>query len=517
MPLKGFTSGASSLQRFTFAILPTLLALSLGLVSTQPSHAVVGPGESPVQLRFAAMDALLHGNSKDALDLYDTAIQESIQQYGESSTFLADLYYEAGTVALESSQFPAAEHYLTRAVKINPYSTMAKIKLAELYRLQIKPAEASRQFRQAVQINPNSPVTRHAYVRWLAANGSTSQENAIATQESLKLALLNAQTNEINRVRDNKGTHASPVRLAPPLIAPLGKGAPAEANLKPATDVKPATKSETEKISESEKPDQSKSGTKPKAVTSLFPFKDVNKASILEKEKAQKHEQELAKQEAAKKDAARKDAIAREAGARAAAEREAALRRELKAAQAKIKQSQARKPAKVETAAVKAKPETKPVEAKAVEKTADAEPKKVEAAKPAKIEKVEKVAQPNIVPSAQPMYQQPMMYQPMPMPMMQVQQPPKTKKAGRTTMVPPPPPTMPMYPPMQMMRPQMQPYPQPQPQMSAPPPKPKKVTPKPVKEEPAEQPEEKPAVIPQSSEPDFLIDWGGGGNKKKGK
>ncbi len=498
------------MQRFTFAILPTLLAISLGLVSTQPLQAVVGPGESPVQLRFAAMDALLHGNSKDALDLYDTAIQESIQQYGESSTFVADLYYEAGTVALESSQFPAAEHYLTRAVKINPYSTMAKIKLAELYRLQIKPAEASRQFRQAVQINPNSPVTRHAYVRWLAANGTTSQENAIATQESLKLALLNAQTNEINRARDTKGTHASSVTLAPALIAPLGKGVPAEANFKPATAAKPAAKSEAEKISETEKPDDLKPARKPKAVTSLFPFKDVNKDSILEKEKAQKHEQELAKQEAAKKDAARKEAIAREASARAAADREAALRKALKEAQAKIKQSQAKKPAKVETAVVKAKPETKPVESKAVEKTADAEPKKVEAAKPAK---VEKVAQPNIVPSAQPMYQQPMMYQPMPM--MQVQQPPKTKKAGRTTMVPPPPPTMPMYPPMQMMRPQMQPYPQPQ--MAAPPPQPKKVAPKPAKEEPVEQPEEKPAVIPQSSEPDFLIDWGGGSNKKKGK
>ncbi len=486
------------MQRFTFAILPTLLALSLGLVSVQPTpvQAVVGPGESPVQLRFAAMDALLHGNSKDALDLFDTAIQESIQQYGESSTFVADLYYEAGTVALESSQFPAAEHYLTRAVKINPYSTMAKIKLAELYRLQIKPVEAARQFRQAVQINPNSPVTRHAYVRWLAANGSTSQENAIATQESLKLAMLNAQTNELSRARD-RGARPAAVTLSPALIAPMGKGAAAETNAVKATAKPVARPAEAEKPAEIVK-----ATTNPKAVTSLFPFKHVNKASVLEKEKekAQKQQEELAKLEAAKKEAARKEANAREAGARAAAEREASLRRALKAAQAKIKQAQAKKP----------EPEIKPT-AKAVEKTAEAEPKKVEAPK-AKVEKVEKAVQPNIVPSAQPMYQPPMMYQ---MPMMQVQQPPKPKgKASRTTMVPPPPPTMPMYPPMQMMRPQMQPYPQPQAVAAPPAPKPKKVAPKPVKEEAAE-PEEKPAVIPQSSEPDFLIDWGGG--KKKGK
>ena len=166
-----------------FAFLTVLLAGSLWLTPNS-SKATAGPGENPVQLRFAAMDAILHGNNKDALDLYETAIQEASQQYGETSTFLADLYYEAGTAALDSSQFPVAERYLTLAVKINPYSTMAKIKLAELYRLQERPDEASKQFRQAVQINP-SPVTRQAYIRWLATNGRTPQENAIATQESL--------------------------------------------------------------------------------------------------------------------------------------------------------------------------------------------------------------------------------------------------------------------------------------------------------------------------------------------
>lgn len=291
------------MQRFTMSLslllptmlLPTLLALSISLSSDQPLQAVVGPGENPVQLRFAAMDALLHGNSKDSLDLYETAIQEAVQQYGETSSFLADLYYEAGTVALDSSQFPAAERYLTEAVKINPYSTMAKIKLAELYRLEDKSGEVSKQLRQAVQINPNSPVTRQAYIRWLATSNSP-QENAIATQESLKLAMLNAHTNEISRVRD-KGTSrpAPPVVLSPALIAP-----PAKPGAAPEKRAEPLVKAEEK----SKEADGNNAALKPKA-SSLLNFRDVNKnnknsseKNKAEKDKADKEKVEKAKHEA---------------------------------------------------------------------------------------------------------------------------------------------------------------------------------------------------------------------------
>lgn len=478
-----------------FAILPVLLAGSF-LLAPQALKASAGPGENPVQLRFAAMDAILHGNSKDALDLYETAIQEASQQYGDSSTFLADLYYEAGTAALDSSQFPVAERYLTLAVKINPYATMAKIKLAELYRLQERPEEASKQFRQAVQINP-SPVTRHAYIRWLATNGRTPQENAIATQESLKLAMLTARSNESSRLLNlnSKGKQAAtgpqmPV-LPPALLAPISKEKAASEN---------ARESKT-----SDKAAAVKSDAKPKSTISLFPFKNVAKEQVLDKEKQEK----LRKQEAAKQEA--------QAKARLAEERERERDRERE----RERDAQARKRAaaaeKAKTEAPPKKIEAKPPVAKPVEKVEKID--KVE--KVEKTERVEKkepkkeqpktVAQPNIVPAPQqPFY--PQMIYGVPA---SVQKP--TGKAART-MVPPPPP-MPIFPAMQpMMRPPVPNFQPPQQQQQPPVAKPKaEVKPK---VEVKEQPEDKPPPMTNQSdnEPEFILDWGEVKPKgKKGK
>ncbi len=481
-----------------FAFLTMLLAGSFWLTPNS-SKATAGPGENPVQLRFAAMDAILHGNNKDALDLYETAIQEASQQYGENSTFLADLYYEAGTAALDSSQFPVAERYLTLAVKINPYSTMAKIKLAELYRLQERPDEASKQFRQAVQINP-SPVTRQAYIRWLATNGRTPQENAIATQESLKLAMLTSRSNENSRLLNlnSKGKQAAtgsqmPV-LPPALLAPLGKEKTAEKTT-----------------------DAIRNDEKPKPAISLFPFKSVAKEQILEKEKLEKQR----KQEAAKQEAAAKARLAEEKEQ----EREKAREREHEA-QLRKKASEAK--AKAKAAAPAKKAEVKPAAAKPEEKAAPAKVEKIE--KIEKVEKIEKkepkepkqelkkeqpkaVEQPNIVPSPQqPSYPQTIYGVPV-----SVKKP--TGKAART-MVPPPPP-MPIFPGVQpMMRPPMPNFqaPPPQVQQQAPVTKPKPVV-KP-KAEVKEQPEDKPPPMTNQSEsePEFILDWGEVKPKgKKGK
>ncbi len=478
-----------------FAFLTVLLAGSFWLTPNS-SKATAGPGENPVQLRFAAMDAILHGNNKDALDLYETAIQEASQQYGENSTFLADLYYEAGTAALDSSQFPVAERYLTLAVKINPYSTMAKIKLAELYRLQERPDEASKQFRQAVQINP-SPVTRQAYIRWLATNGRTPQENAIATQESLKLAMLTSRSNENSRQLNlnSKGKQAAsasqmPV-LPPALIAPLGKEKAAEKTV--------------EKNTAAVKDD-----AKPKPAISLFPFKSVAKEQVLEKEKLEKQR----KQEAAKQEAAAKARLAeereqeRERAKEREREHEAQLRKKASAAEAKAKAAAPAKKAEVKPAA--AKPEEKPAPAKVekIEKVEKKEPKQ----EPKK-EQPKAVEQPNIVPSPQqPSYPQTIYGVPV-----SVKKP--TGKAART-MVPPPPP-MPIFPGVQpMMRPPMPNFQAPPQQVQQPAPVTK---PKPVvkpKVEAKEQPEDKPPPMTNQSEnePEFILDWGEVKPKgKKGK
>lgn len=466
-----------------YAILPVLLAGSF-LLAPQSLEASAGPGENPVQLRFAAMDAILHGNSKDALDLYETAIQEASQQYGENSTFLADLYYEAGTAALDSSQFPVAERYLTLAVKINPYATMAKIKLAELYRLQERPDEASKQFRQAVQINP-SPVTRQAYIRWLATNGRTPQENAIATQESLKLAMVTARSNESSRLLNlnGKGKQAAtgsqmPV-LPPALLAPISKEKAA---------VESATETKT-----SEKAAAIKSDSKPKSSISLFPFKTEN----LERQR---------KQEAAKQEALAKARLAEEKEKEKEKERErdSQARKRAIAAEAKAKTE-----AKAKAAAQLKKIDAKPQGAKPEEKVEKVE--KVEK-KEAKQEQPKTVAQPNIVPAPQqPSY--PQMIYGVPA---SVKKP--TGKAART-MVPPPPP-MPIFPAMQpMMRPAVPNFQPPATQQQQPPAAKPKAEVKP-KVEVKEQPEDKPPPMTNQSdnEPEFILDWGEVKPKgKKGK
>ncbi len=504
------------------AIVPSLLALSLSFSSA--GRATDGPGENPVQLRFAAIDAILHGNNKDALDLYETAIQEAAQRYGPTSSFLADLNYEAGTVALDTSQFPMAEHYLTTAVKINPYLTMAKIKLAELYRLQGKPQEASKQFRQAVQINQSSPVTRQAYIRWLATNGTSAQENAIATQEALKLAMLNASSREMFNKPMEKGRAGknAPV-LAPALVAP-NSGASNAASSPPSSAGASSEKIFGQESGGTTSSANAKVEVKDKPPMSLFPFKNVKKDNQDEAEKkrklieaqkeAQKEaEKETAREAALKIEAARKAARAagtskdkaeREKAARERSARERAEREQAERERAAQKARRAAKAAVKDTAPEKAKEEpTEKVETK------KAEPKPVKKAEP-KPEKAPE--QPALVPSAPQTYQpqfQPMMY---PVPIMPQSKP---KAKGPRTMVPPPPPTMPMYP-GQMMRP-MQAYPPPQ--QPAPQPKPKS-TPKPAKAEPKEQPEDKPPPMTNSSdnEPEFILDWGDVKPKsKKGK
>lgn len=472
-----------------FAFLTVLVAGSLWLTPNS-SKATAGPGENPVQLRFAAMDAILHGNNKDALDLYETAIQEASQQYGENSTFLADLYYEAGTAALDSSQFPVAERYLTLAVKINPYSTMAKIKLAELYRLQERPEEASKQFRQAVQINP-SPVTRHAYIRWLATNGRTPQENAIATQESLKLAMLTARSNENSRQLNlnSKGKQAAtgsqmPV-LPPALIAPFAKEKAAE---KPTAAVK--------------------EDTKPKPAISLFPFKSVAKEQVLEKEKLEKQR---------KQEAAAKARLAEEKEREREREHEAQLRKKASEAKAKAVVAAPAKKAEVKPAATKPEEKAAPTKVEKIEKTEKAEKiEKKEVKEPKqelKKEQPKTVEQPNIVPSPQQPSYPPTIYG---VPV-SVKKP--TGKAART-MVPPPPP-IPIFPGVQpMMRPPMPNFQAPpqQVQQQAPVAKPKPAA-KP-KAEVKEQPEDKPPPMTNQSEsePEFILDWGEVKPKgKKGK
>lgn len=157
----------------------------LGKIS--PSRAAMPLSENPAQLRIAAMDYALRGDPRNALDLYDSAAEAAQKYYGPNSSFLFDINYEAGVVALEQDQFNKAETYLRRAVKLNPYSAMAKIKLAELYDKRQRPNDAKNLIEDAIDLNQSSLVSRHKMVAWITNNSRDPVEKAMAVQESLSI------------------------------------------------------------------------------------------------------------------------------------------------------------------------------------------------------------------------------------------------------------------------------------------------------------------------------------------
>jgi hypothetical protein len=486
----------------TIALSLAIAGFNLAPQSTNPAQAAVGPGENPVELRLAALEAVMRSDRIGALDLFNTAIQQASKQYGGNSIFLADLYYEAGSVALDASQFGQAEHYLTLAVKTNPYSTMAKIKLAELYRVQDRASDAAQQFKQAVQVNPNSPVTRQAYIRWLSENSSTSTEKAIANQEAYRLAMLRAKSAEVV-----KGAPTVVRTLAPPMIPPKDrddKGSRSEKSEKPKPS-KPDTIAEPHsqaKPDNSTKENQKTSEIKESESKgpSLFPFRNL---------KEQKHDDAAAKKKASElaeqaKNAAKAKAQQEEADrkrlAREKAEREKERADRERADREKERAAQALAKAHAKTPTKSAGPE------KAKQDQQETKPAE-KAQKPA-----QKPAQ-DLVPNAMTMPMQPVYPVPGFIP------PSQPKPNAKRGLVPPPPPApIPVFP----MMGQQQVPPGAAQQQAKPKPKPKETAKEsPREKEPAkqeQQPEEKPATSGSSDgESDFLLDWAGTDKKKKGK
>lgn len=485
-----------------------LLAATLTICSTWtgPVRAAVGPGENPVELRLAAMDAVLRGDTSGALDLFNTAIQEANRQYGPNSTFLADLYYEAGSVALDGSQFGPAEHYLTEAVKANPYSTMAKLKLAELYRVQDRAGDAATQFKQAVQVNPNSAVTKQAYIRWLILNGNTPNEQAAANAEALRLAMIKARTDAYfkNYRSTQKSTdsekpssgqgNAGQIFGSKSVNSDHNKGEESKSGRSTESPGEIKAGSAVENIEKSQK--NEKNGP------SLFPFRNIKSdtKSLDANSKAQKAAEKAA--EKAQKELEEKNKAA------ARAMQEEAARRQKQARAEKEKAERAKAEKSERERAEQAKHSQPKADKKAVKQ---AEPK---------VEQPAVVPNPTVIPM-QPIY---------PMPGFMQAQPKPNAKRG---LVPPPPPApIPIFGGMPMMQ---QPAPS-----AVQKPKPKeapkeiskdsKETPKetPKKETPKESPKEAPKKEPAKEQvedksgggdvdPEFLLDWSGTEKKKKGR
>jgi hypothetical protein len=135
----------------------------------------------PRELRLAAFQKNLEGDLQGASELYRQAIQVGEVAYGKDSSFVADLCYEVGTIALEDGQFQNAEIYLKKAVAKKPNSVMARVKYADLLTMRGNTGDAFAQIQDALKISPGSPIAQQAMVKWMMSQAShRTAEGAIA-------------------------------------------------------------------------------------------------------------------------------------------------------------------------------------------------------------------------------------------------------------------------------------------------------------------------------------------------
>lgn len=166
----------------------TALVAAVFLVSTVGAPALAEgafpssmQGSDPRELRLAAFQKYLEGDLPGASDLYRRAIQTGETVYGKDSTFVADLCYEVGTIALEDGQFQNAETYLKKAVSKKPNSVMARVKYADLLTMRGNTSDAFAQIQEALKVSPGSPIAQQAMVKFMMSQAShRTAEGAIA-------------------------------------------------------------------------------------------------------------------------------------------------------------------------------------------------------------------------------------------------------------------------------------------------------------------------------------------------
>lgn len=461
-----------------YLLLASSLALSFllqGGLRPQEAVAAFGLEDSPMDNRLAAMDQIHRGDKQAALESYATAIEAATKKFGSNSTFLADLYYEAGSLASQMDQFETAENHLRKAIQINPRLSMARIELANVCRRRDKPTEALEQIQRDLGNHPNSLVARQQFIRWLGQNGKTLTDKSIAHQESLRLLAISQSANM-------SGPGAV---KAPPVTLP---------KIKPAVDkaAEEKARQETEKAKQ-----------------------EAEKAKAeLEKSKTDADNAEKNKQEAFRRDLEER-ARRVERAARAEKERLERQERQEKAARAE-KAARTQKPVKLPQPKVEKKPESKPEEKPEVKPESNLESNEQVAKTPAKPDKSKKVAAEQVAPRQQAPAAVPVLPG-MFIPVSTGAAP--VGKRAKGGLVPPPPATTfgptPFYPaPMMPMPPAQQQAP----------PKPKKEKPKAQPKKVEEEPEEKAApskdsgAAPTDQDAEFMLDWAELKSKKgKGK
>lgn len=447
-----------------FKRLLSAIMMNLMVISGLPAMAIEKPISlsDPKSLRQSAFESYLQGNYEKAKVYYEQAIDQTQKTYGPNSPFLADLYYELGTISLELSKFTIASHYLPLAVEKKPNSLQARLKLVELDMLTGKEEDARIQLDAAQKAHPKSPEVQAAVVKWMIKESKKARREEGNPQKEQMLAMAS--------VSGSYYLHKL-VETKPPVAH--NSVSPAASKARRHQDSQPHRSTINEGLSRFAAP-VSEGPPEPKVKEPVAP-------TPVKVEAAPKQEKESPVQ--------------------------SALSLKSRVFQQPKKVEEKKEPPPPVTAKAPVKPAPKPV--KKEKPKPKAQPPVVAAAKPAK---VAKAAPAKHVERAQ-AQQMPMggMDMSMMVQTMPVQMPPVGKKGKKGPFVPPPPPMIPAYPGGQMpsMYPSMM---QPQARLETR----AKVQEEPkrkAKSAPAEQASEAPA---NSEDPEFILEWASV-KKKKGK
>lgn len=450
-----------------FKRLLSAIMMNLMVISGLPAMAIEKPISlsDPKSLRQSAFESYLQGNYEKAKVYYEQAIDQTQKTYGPNSPFLADLYYELGTISLELSKFTIASHYLPLAVEKKPNSLQARLKLVELDMLTGKEEDARIQLDAAQKAHPKSPEVQAAVVKWMIKESKKARREEGNPQKEQMLAMAS--------VSGSYYLHKL-VETKPPVAH--NSVSPAASKARRHQDSQPHRSTINEGLSRFAAP-VSEGPPEPKVKEPVAP--PPVKVEAAPKPKVEEKESPV----------------------------QSALSLKSRVFQQPKKVEEKKEPPPPVTVKAPVKPAPKPV--KKEKPKPKAQPPVVAAAKPAK---VAKAAPAKHVERAQ-AQQMPMggMDMSMMVQTMPVQMPPVGKKGKKGPFVPPPPPMIPAYPGGQMpsMYPSMM---QPQARLETR----AKVQEEPkrkAKSAPAEQASEAPA---NSEDPEFILEWASV-KKKKGK
>ncbi|MBX9569448.1 MAG: tetratricopeptide repeat protein [Candidatus Obscuribacterales bacterium] len=454
-------------------------AACLLYLSLSPALAISNEASFIREFRNKAVQAQFNNDYEGAIGHYQEALNLATQTYGANSPFLAEIYYDMGSLAFTNSKFPSAGEWLNKAIKLNPNSSSSRLKLAELEALRGHPEEAVRQASIVVSKHNDDAVAHQQ----LAIAFDKSDDSLRAIREFG----VAEQLARLDRMR-SEGRAPKPVISIPSLWQPSKPTPPKDDAAKKAADAKAAEAQKQAAAAEAKK--AAEEAKKLKA--------DMAKAEAAQKNAAKKAA-ELKKQQ----DAKRAAEAAKIAKAKAAAVAKAAKKVQptqvvvedakpmtgLKAnltSKAVLLTPVGKKPAAAQSTTTEvSKPASKPLVKVEPKMDDSVETPDDEVVKPAP-KKVVKPAEPKVQPA--------------------VIKPVKPMKGG---LVPPPPPVIPT---MQMMVPPP----------VVPPAKPKAPPPKKVETPKVETPkEDKPAPTHHdpgaggADDDDFLLDWGNAKGKKK--